>query len=207
MQAYNLDDFNLEFSDEDYANQTRAGFQPERCYHLVIDHEAVTTTDSGFLQLELHVSRISENGDTTKAGRIWQTLPIFTKDKESELGTDKTRFFRQLFRDQLLNLLRATNPSEWQAYTDKRVSGNKKEYFDAEGNKLSSDQLSARRTDLNRQTLTFAKALISGQASLVDKSFYYVEVPGKKEGQVYRNYYSAPAQKFPMFGEDTSTPF
>lgn len=208
-EAYTLDQFNTEFSEEDYAPTERKSgnrnpLKQEVCYQIEFTDTVVKTNDRGFTQVELALGRVKSNGDTVKAGRVWQTLPVFTKEKEEELGPEQTISFRKMYRDQLGNILRALYPTEYSLYASKKKNrAGKTEYFSADGEKISENELNIRKVAINKAVMDAAKDLITGNTKFTGKQVYFVETPNKKNPKFpYKNFFSEPSEKYPLASDE-----
>lgn len=174
-------------------------FTPKYAYPIEITDQKVTTTKNGYTQVELSVGIVTSAGDVKPAGRRWVMLPEFSADIKATQDPEKLAALTKRFGDNLHSLLRAVDNETFSVFAKTDKQGKKWTFFDFEGNVMSPVEKKARERDIGKAVTGAAKALTTGQYSLVGKRCYLVRNPSTKNpANCFDNFYGEQPTKYPL---------
>ncbi len=162
-------------------------FADNTTYQVEITGVAVTTSERGFHQLEIALSKVMGDDSLKKAGRRWINLPVYSEELAESYDAVKFAQMKGISQDNLLGLLSAVLPND----------------FGPAAGSVAERKEGA---------IGFAEAMVEAAVNeteypvdLVGTRLYYVSVRGTKakdpktgEFKTYDNFSAEPQDRFPM---------
>ncbi len=202
--VFTLEELATEQGDSFEVSTRKEHFKAGEAYHVHIADAELKQTKNGYLQAELKLEMCA-NGES--AGRQWVMLPVFTKEVASTLGQEAMHKKKQVFGKNFLNLLRACDPKQFNAYARIDKTQRQWKFFDEQDRVLSNAEKKQRENAVAARTIEVACAIASGKVKetpLIKSDVWLVitETPSKDasrpEPSRWANWYAQPPEKYPQ---------
>ncbi len=202
---FTLPDFAEEAGDEGVDLSKKQGpykspFENNKAYQVVVTDQKITTSKSGWTQLELSLDFVTSDGEGKSAGRQWIMLPIFSDEKKGGEDPEKLATLQSSWGKSLHGLLRATHPEVFSVYARLEKTGRNWKFFDSEGEEMTKNAKTAREKLVGKAVLATAKRMEGGTFSIKGSKFYLVQTQdaSKTPAKTYINFFSEAPEKYEL---------
>ena len=204
-QVFTLADLAEEAGDEGVDLGKKQGpykspFDNNKAYKVVVTEQKVTSSKSGWTQLEISLDFVTEDGQGRSAGRQWIMLPIFSAEKQGSEDPEKLSTLQSSWGKSLHGLLRAAYPDIFSVYSRVEKNGRNWKFYDMDGEEMSKASKTAREKLVGKAVLATAKRIEAGTFSLANIEMYLVQTQdaSKTPVKTYINFFSEQPEKYEL---------
>jgi hypothetical protein len=99
----------------------KATFEDNKQYLVEITGFELKTSQNGYHQAEVALSKVTSEGELKKAGRRWISLPVYNETIAETHDNEKLAQMRKISTENFLQFLRAAMPETFGAQSDART--------------------------------------------------------------------------------------
>lgn len=195
-----LADVEMEISEEQLAGRRRdyKAYRPKSAFRVEVIAAVNQKSQFGQAQVQLDIAACDEDGKPVgQSVRWWYTYPFNMKGMDPMDAKTIQRV-----RDELGEILRARDPEKFAFYGRIEGKGNKKKYFDKEGNLLTAEAKVLVQKEGNRRILLALQEHMTDASKWLGPVGYGTFVTFKKrngkEASKFQNFSSQPNPNLPL---------